>query len=201
MRLLHAALGASLMLHGCQKGSESQDSSAVIEHRQKPALPAERAKGGTSIQALPIALDQFLVFSKPQECEVAEENIAFWDGILKYGNGTGGRLGTLNVPDAYRPAFGLLSFRREDDYGIAHLAVSGTWHGLHLLEIENGINRTDAWFHIFVFKEDFEKVRTTLNGIGFSINAKGEQETPPFYEGARVNLDPYGKGSMLTCWF
>lgn len=192
----------ALAATGC--GRESEPPSQPAEARKLGNGSATVRQGGTAPteKTSPVILDKLIVFIKPQECEMADQTYDLLASTLKYGDGKGVRPGTLKVPPAYSSAFGKPRFVRDDEgYGVAHVPIAATWHGLRILELQNGMGETDAWFTTFVFGEPFEKVRSTLNRLGFSIDAKGDQQQPPFSEAPRVALHADGHQTELDCWF
>ena len=88
--------------------------------------------------------------------------------------------------------------KHEEDSHSAKLSVNATWHGLRLKYIEEGFFGMDSSYSDFAFAEPFEKVRLTLNSLGFKLDKEGRQGETPF-EGYGTALLVYNGLTVLSC--
>lgn len=183
---LWSAIAVPLMMAGCQ---QSPTETASLKQESRKAAQDVTPKPIQQPKPHLIALDDLIGFKDPRGCHLNDSGFDLMDGLIELpGDGRVLR-GKVNVPSRYQPAFGELQFeQRDEDYHAAKLPTTATWHGLRLLYIEEGFSGMDSSYSDLAFSEPFEKVRSTLNGLGFSFDKKGSQGDTPFeaYDSALV---------------
>jgi hypothetical protein len=146
-----------------------------------------------------IALDQLFVFENPATCELGDAGYRTISSLIELPGDGRILAGKFQTSPAFQTAFGEPRFERvASDYHRAAVPVFGPWNGLHLIRLESGFIGNDGTHFDFVFEEPFEKVRSTLNGLGFNFDTDGSQGDPPL-EGFEAKLSAKGSTTILSC--
>jgi hypothetical protein len=164
-----------LCVGGCHQAPDHRPvEPARKEQNPKPLMAAEVKN---IFKPAPMALDDLIVFKDGRNCITVPITSRLLDSLLVVMPDNSMRLGEVIAPGKFRTSLGqpVLDIREHSFYE-ATLPVSGTWHGLKLVNVaKSGTPQGDYGFWSYRFDEPFEKVRDVLNQMGFTLDEKGQQ--------------------------
>jgi hypothetical protein len=126
----------------------------------------------TSVPAGPVALDALLGFADPARCKPTPGHARFLADLVAPDGKGGFKAGKVDVPPALARAFAPISVRRDADYWVIGLAVSGTLYGLPLGRIDHALPvGGDPGDVTYRFDAPLAATAATLRTRGFPVKA------------------------------
>jgi len=164
-----------LCLSGCHQAPGQQPAEPVQNEQPQRSSVAVAIK--TRSEPAPMVLDDLIIFEDGRNCIAAPITARLLDSLLVVTPDKSMRLGKVLAPDKFGTALGKPSLDiRENDFYEATLPLTGTWHGLKLVNVaKSGTPEGDYGFWSYRFDEPLEKVRIVLNQMGFALDEKGQQ--------------------------
>jgi hypothetical protein len=103
------------------------------------------------------------------------------------------------APTSFKPALGPGHAQLRDGVHMGSLSVSGTWHGLQIVQIERHYRDdeqmlVDSFF--ISFREPIGKVRKVLNALGFGLSREGHSS--PEGNGRYYNINLFRQDGLTT---
>ncbi len=120
----------------------------------------------------PVALDGLLGFADPARCKPTATHARFLaDLVAPDGNG-GFRAGKVDAPPELQRAFAPITVRRDQDYWVIGLGVTGTLYGLPLGRIDHALPvGGDPGDVTYRFDAPLATTASTLRTRGFPVEA------------------------------
>lgn len=158
--------------------------------------------GTSAAPESPMSLDELITFDDPRTCTFTEPTQTLFNEILPKRKGNVIWLGQVVAPLNLKPALGKPEVRILDNVRKATLSMSGTWHGLHIVEIERQYRRDEKMVvdsSSIKFRDPPGRVRKVLNRLGFELTGSGHSSPEANSQYYNINLFVAKGLTVLNC--